>query len=174
MIALLLATVASANPHNALSFLVGTSTAFDDDPASLRLSVRGDVGIAHNDIAGISVLVPVTVSTWGEDAIGFSNSDVLVEVPVGVRGTLLPHGSIRPYADAGLGLAIGSSSFDTWFLNTTSSSTAFMTRVALGLEVGKPEGVSLVVEPASLRTFFANDSRARSSFGLMLGLAAPI
>lgn len=170
---LFLVATASANPHNSFSALVGTSTAFDGDPASLRLSLRGDVGIAHNDTLGASVLVPLTISTTGESGLGFSSQQTVFELPVSFRGTIFPHGKVRFYADAGAGLAWGTSRFDGWFIDATETNAVFMTRTALGLELGPAESLSFVVEPASWRTFYTPD-RARSAYGLMLGLVVPI
>lgn len=171
---ILLATApASANPHNSVSVLVGSSTAFDNDPASLRLSLRGEVGLDHDENFGVAVLVPFTISSYGEDSLGFSSNQTVFEVPVSVRGQLLPHSKLRFNADAGAGIAIGTSRFSGWFIDSSSSATALMTRLALGLEVGPPGGVSLVVEPLEVRTFFAND-RARSAYSMMVGLTVPI
>ena len=156
------ATPALANPHNAFSALVGASTALDDDPASLRLSLRGDMGIAHDDPAGVSFLVPVTIASSGNDGFGFSGDRVVVEVPVGVRGTLLPHNVIRPYGDLGVGVAFGA-----------SQDLVPMTRAALGLELGPNESLSFVLEPVEVRTYYPGGATV-NGYSVMLGLVAPI
>lgn len=164
-IALLTLALASspalATPHNSVSMLVGASSALDDDPASLRLSVRGDLGLVHNDTAGLSVLVPVTVASSEESGLGLSGDRLTLEIPVSLRGTLLPHGPIRPYGDLGVGVVTGS-----------SIDLVPMTRAAVGLELGPAERVSFVIEPAELRTYYKGDSTV-SGYSLMLGVVAP-
>ena len=168
---LFVAGPALADDH--VSVLVGTNTAFDGDPASLRLSVRPEFGLSAGPMASASLLVPITLTTWGDDGVGFSTSQSLVEVPVSVRGRLFHDKPLRLYGDLGAGVAIGTSRFDGWFVNSTDQSAAFMTRTAVGLEVGNPDALSFVVEPASWTTYAADDA-VRARWGMMLGLSAAL
>lgn len=169
----LLALSAPALASNAAQVLVGTSTALDGDPASLRLSVRGELGLAESGVASASLLLPFTITTVGDDGFGFSSQRTLFELPVSLRGRLLPDSPVRPYGDIGAGVAIGTSRFDGWLVDSTDASNAFMTRTAVGVEIGKPEGLSFVVEPASWTTYLA-DQKVRATWGLMLGLGTSI
>ncbi len=157
----------------ALQALVGTASAFDGDPASLRLSVRGEVGIDEGGILGGSLLLPVTITTEGEDAVGFSGRQTLVELPLSVRGRLFPASPVRLYGDAGAGVAIGTSVVEGWLLERSDSAAVFMTRLAVGAEFGSPDGLSFVIEPASWATYFGSED-VRAQWGLMLGLSTDL
>ena len=154
-----------------ISVLLGTGTAFDGDPASLRLSLRGEAGPSDGDVVAISFLLPVTIATRGESGFGVSVQDTLLELPPSLRVRFLPDSPVSLYGDVGAGLAISTRTTDTWFGDSNSSSTAFMTRAGLGLEIGDPDAFAFIVEPASLSTYHTNE-QIRASYGLMLGLSA--
>lgn len=169
--ALLSSTTALAGPTDgSVSVLLGTSTAFDEDPETLRLSLRGETPSAGGEVLGASFLLPVTVVTHGEDSFGIDTQYTLVELPASVRLRLLPDKVVSIFGDAGLGLAIGTRNVDSWFGDDTDSSTAFMTRTALGAEIGDPDGLAFVIEPASLSTYHTTDA-FQADYGLMLGLS---
>jgi hypothetical protein len=153
-----------------LHVLLGTNSAFDGNPASMRLSVRGELGLSHGPTLGASVLIPVTVTTTGESGFGFSSRQTLVEIPLSLRGRLFPNGTIRPYGDIGAGIAVGTGRFGGWLFDTSDRGAAFMTRTALGLEIGNPQSVSLAIEPVSWANYFA-DRQARATYGFMIGIA---
>lgn len=169
----LLTSLAMAGGDGSVGVLVGTGAAFDGDPASLRLSVRGEVGPTEGEVVGLSFALPATIATRGSDGFGFSTRSMLVELPPSLRVRLLPQEVISLYGDVGAGLAIGSSEVETFFGDASTSSTSFMTRAAVGLELGDPDGLAFVLEPASLSTYHADD-RAQATYGLMLGLTAHI
>jgi hypothetical protein len=169
---LLAADVAMADDDDDyVHVLLGTNSAFDGNPASMRLSIRGELGLSHGPTAGASVLLPVTITTTGESGFGFSSRQTLVEIPLSLRGRLFPNGTVRPYGDIGAGIALGTGRFDGWFFDASDTGAAFMTRAALGLEIGNPHSISLALEPVSWATYFS-DREARATYGFMVGIAA--
>jgi len=157
----------------ALQVLLGTASAFDGDPASMRLSVRGEVGIDQGDIIEGSLLLPFTVTTEGEDAFGLSSRQTLFELPVSLRARLFPSSPVRLYGDAGAGVALGTSNVEGWLLESSDSVATFMTRVAVGAEFGSPDGLSFVLEPASWATYFGGRD-VRAQWGLMAGISTDL
>ncbi len=127
-----------------------------------------ELGLSANDVIGGYLLVPVTATTEGESAFGFSSRQTLVEIPLSIRGRLFPDSPVRFYGDAGVGIAIGLSSFDGWFIDAAEAGSALMTRTALGVEIGNPEGFMVVLEPVSLSSFFASQ-KTQAKYGLMAG-----
>lgn len=158
---------AEDSPDNALSVLMGTS--LFDDPSSLRLSVRGEVGTGRNALLGASVLLPLTLTTERISGEGLELSRSLLEIPVSLRGRILPGGPVRLYGDIGVGAAIGTSQLGGWLVEGTDTSVVAMTRTAVGLEIGNPRGFMVAIEPASWSTYFTSE-RIRARYGLMVGL----
>lgn len=151
--------------------LLGTNSAFDGNPATMRLSLRGERGLSHGPTVGSAFVLPVTITTSGETGFGLSTRQTLIEIPLSLRGRLFPNGTVRPYGDIGAGVAFGTSRLDGWFFDTSDAGVAFMTRTALGLEIGNPHSWSLVVEPVSWANYLA-DRQARATWGFMLGVSA--
>ena len=170
---LLASSPASAQAAGGASVLLGTSTAFDGDPASLRLSVRGEGDLTDGEILGLSALMPVTIASRGEGSFGLSASQTIIELPPSLRLRLFPEGPVRGYGDLGAGVVVGTSAFDGWFFDDSNSNLAFMTRFALGLEVGSADGLAVIVEPISVGTYHAS-KQTNGTFGLMLGIGARI
>lgn len=156
-------------PNDGLSVLVGTQTAFDGDPASIRLSVRGEVGLSRSAVLGTSVLLPVTLTVTGQQGDGLDISRTRLEVPLSVRARLLPGGPIRVYGDAGIGPAIGTKRVEGLLVADTDATIVAMTRTALGLEIGNPNKLMFVIEPVSWNTYFTSQ-RVKGRYGLMVGL----
>jgi hypothetical protein len=177
LIALLLASadaqeVDRGDIGGGVSILLGTATAFDGNPATVRLSVRGEGEIADAEIISLNALLPVTLATQGQDGFGVSGAQTFVELPPSLRVRLLPKAPISAYGDVGAGLAVGTSEFGGWFFDDATSNVAFMTRLALGAEIGSPGGLTLIVEPVNIGTYHGQGFRG--IYGVMIGLGTRI
>ena len=152
--------------------LIGTGTAFDEDPETLRLSVRGELPIVGSDTATLGAVLPLSFRTEGESAFGVSVQRTLLELPPSLRVRAIPTMPVRPYADGGLGLAWMITETDGWFQDQTTTRAGWMSRVALGVELGPTDGnFAVVVEPASWRTYHIGDAD-ETEFGAMIGVGA--
>lgn len=156
-------------PDNGLSILAGTASGLDGNPASLRLSLRGEVGTGRNALLGASLLLPITLTVQGTEGLGLDPAQSLLELPISFRGRILPGSPVRLYADAGIGAAVGTSAIDGWRIGESDTSVVAMTRTALGLEIGNPDRFMAAIEPMSWSTYFTSD-RIRARYGLMVGL----
>jgi hypothetical protein len=87
-----------------------------------------------------------------------------------VRVRLFPNSIVRAYGDAGAGIALQTSTTDGWLFEDRDSVASFMTRTTLGAEIGAPDGLSMLIEPASLSTYHAGPD-VRATYGLMLGIS---
>ena len=153
------------------SLMFGTSTSLKGDPALLRMSVRGEGEIANAGIVNLNFLLPVTIATQGQDNIGLSASQTIIEVPPSLRVRVLPRFPVGFYGDVGAGAVIGTTSFDGWLFDEASSNLGFMTRFATGMEFGSPEGLALIVEPISVGTYHSSQQTI-PVLGAMIGLGA--
>ena len=162
-------STAQAGGTDAVSVLLGASTAFDQDPASVRLSIRGELGLDEGDVLGVGFVLPVTIATTGEDGFGVSSRQTLVELPLTLRGNLFPRSPIRGYGDLGLGAAIGTRPLSEWLIEGGDSTVVFMSRAALGVEIGDPDGLALVLEPVSTSTYFGG-RKVVANYGWAVGV----
>lgn len=153
------------------SLMFGTSTSFNGEPATLRMSLRGEGELADAGIANLNFLLPVTIATQGRDGFGLSTSQTIIEIPPSLRLRLLPRAPIGVYGDMGAGAVIGTSQFGGWLFEQATSNVGFMTRFATGLEIGSPDGLSLIVEPISLGTYHSSQ-QVTPVLGAMIGLGA--
>ncbi len=164
---------AFAGGRDAVSLMVGTSTAFDDDPATLRLSFRGELGLREGKLLGAYLLLPVTLSWQGEDSVGLQVDRTLVEVPISLRARLLPNGPLRIYGDIGVGAAFGSG----WIVRDPDAGIVWMSRLALGAEFGDADKWMIGLEPFSGATYGAladSGDRLRGRYGLMVGIVVTL
>jgi len=150
--------------------LLGTNTAFDGDPATFRLTLQGDTDLVGGRDARLALAVPVTWMTSGEHRFGVSFRSSVIEIPPSLRLRLLPRLPVRPYADLGLGVAIASTDTGSWLFSDQSQTVGWMTRSAIGLELGDPRGLFFAVEPFSMDTYHLGADSTR--VGAMLGLGS--
>ena len=156
--------------------LIGTNPALDDDPATLRLSFRGEVPFTRAKLLGAYLLVPITLAWTGQGSVSLDPGSTIVEIPLSARLRLFPSSPVRLYGDLGTGVAFGSG----WFVDDPDAAAAWMTRAALGFEVGPPEKWLISVEPLEALTFMPitgqPDERAplRADYGLMVGILLPL
>jgi hypothetical protein len=150
--------------------LLGGDTAFDGNPATIRLTLQGEGDLVDGEMAGLAVVVPVTWMTTGEESFGISARHSVFELPPSLRLRLLNTLAVRPYADLGLGLVVASSEADSWVLEDREDNAGWMTRAAIGVEIGQTEGVYFVAEPLSAQTYHIGGDYAR--LGGMLGVGA--
>jgi len=178
MMALLGAKVALAMPprgpgpgqvgDESVTVLLGTNSAFDGDPATFRLTVQGEADLARGRDVRLALAVPVTWMTSGTDRFGVSFNSSVFEIPPSLRLRLLPRLAVRPYADLGLGIAIASTTSDGWLFSDQTQTVGWMTRSALGIELGSTEGLFVAVEPFSMDTYHlgANSTRVGAMVGV--------
>ena len=155
----------------AVTVLLGTDTAFDDNPASLRLTVSGEGDLVRDESVALALALPVTLMTAGQFGDSVANQTAL-ELPPSLRLRLLPRSIVRPYGDLGLGLAVVSRNENGGLFSDAEQTVGFMTRAALGLEIGEPDGFMFVVEPLSARTYHIGPTYGR--FGIMVGGGARV
>ena len=167
MIVLLAALAAPA--HAGVQALVGVNSAFDGDPASLSVTGRYESTRSPGPVAA-SFLLPVHVSTRGEERFGVSSNHTRIDIPPSLRLRIVPESPVRAYGDLGAGVAIATSRVDGWLVEDSDTATAFLTRAALGIEVGPAAGPALAIEPLSVHTTYGG-SGTRTSLGLMLGIS---
>lgn len=163
-------TPAEDGGDSSLSVLLGTDSAFDGNPASLRLRVQGEGDLVDGGVVGLSGLLPITWTTAGEDSFGISTRQSFVEVPPSLRLRLLNQLWIRPYADLGIGLVFASSRGNNFLLEGTDNGLGWMTRSALGLELGATQGVVVSLEPLSWQTYHLGGDYRR--FAAMIGIGS--
>ena len=150
----------------AVTVLLGTDTAFDGNPASVRLTISGEGDIVRDQGVALAVALPVTIMTAGQFGDSVANQTAL-ELPPSLRLRLFPHGIVRPYGDLGLGVAIVSKNANGGLFADASQTVGLMTRGALGLEIGEPDGFMFVIEPISARSYHIGPTYGR--FGMMIG-----
>jgi hypothetical protein len=151
----------------AVTVLLGTDTAFDANPASLRLTLSGETDIVRDKDVALAIALPFTIMTAGNSFNGGVNQTAF-EIPPSLRLRLLPHSIVRPYGDLGLGVVFVSENGSGGGLFESHDQTAgLMTRGALGLEIGDPDGLMFVVEPISARSYHIGPTYGR--FGVMIG-----
>jgi hypothetical protein len=155
------------------SVLIGAGTAFNDNPETFRLTFEGVGDLTQGNVAEFNVVLPVTWMTSAEDQFGISTRHSAIEVPPSLRLQLLPNAVIRPYGDLGLGVVFTTHTAevgDEWVFPQNERSVGWMTRSALGLQIGDPEGLMFVVEPFSAQTYRLQGGFAR--VGAMIGLGS--
>src|SRR5688572_28287068 len=150
----------------AVTVLLGTDTAFDENPASLRLTVSGEGDLVRDESVALALALPVTLMTAGQFGDDVANQTAL-ELPPSLRLRLLPRSIVRPYGDLGLGLAVVSKNANGGLFSDANQTVGLMTRGALGLEIGDPDGFMFVVEPISARSYHIGPTYGR--FGIMIG-----
>jgi hypothetical protein len=147
----------------AVTVLLGTDTAFDGNPASLRLTVSGEGDLVRGTGAALAIALPVTVMTAGSSG----PSQTAVELPPSLRLRLIPRSVVRPYGDLGLGLALLASNEGDGLFADADQTAGLMTRAALGVEIGDPDGLMFVIEPVSVRSYHVGSTYGRA--GIMIG-----
>jgi len=160
-------------PSGGLSVLVGPSYYTEDGPERLRISARGEIGLAANDTVGLNLVIPVNLASSASDGFGWSASRTLVEVVPSARLLVGPASVVRGYGDLGVGPWLQTSRVDTVFGGVQAQRSGVLTTAALGLEVGKPEAenIKFIVEPLRVRTYFVEgDDKLRAELGGMLGV----
>lgn len=161
--------VASAQTRDtSFGVLIGTDTAFDGDPSTFRLSLQGAGDLTTDDIARLGIVMPLTWMTTGEDTFGISTRHTVVEIPPSLRLSLFHDLPVRPYGDVGLGLAVATDEVDGWPFGETDRNVGWMSRAAIGVEIGSSDGFMVMVEPLSLRTYHIDGTDAR--LGGMVGV----
>lgn len=164
------ATPAEDGGDSSVSVMIGTDSAFDGDPATLRLRVQGEGDLVDGAVVGLSGVLPLAWATSGEDSFGISSRQSIIEVPPSLRLRLLNRWWIRPYADLGIGLVFATQNTDTWLFEGRSNSVGWMTRSAVGLELGATHGVIVSVEPMSWQTYHLGGDYSR--FAAMVGIGS--
>lgn len=158
-------------PAGGASVLMGTGAAFDGDPATFRLSVRPEAVLTGNEAASLAVVVPITWTTAGETSFGIDTRQSLLEIPVSLRGQLFASSPVRMYGDLGLGPAFYTAEAEGWFFETQANRTGWMSRSALGVELGKPRGgIFAVVEPIGLTRYQFGDDEISTRYSAMIGI----
>lgn len=164
------ATPAEDGGDSSVSVMIGTDSAFDGDPATLRLRVQGEGDLVDGGVVGLSGVLPLAWATSGEDRFGVSARQSIIEVPPTLRLRLLNRWWVRPYVDLGLGLVFATSDTETWLFEGRDNSVGWMTRSAVGLELGATEGVIVSVEPLSWQTYHLGGDYSR--FAAMVGVGS--
>jgi hypothetical protein len=145
----------------AFAVFVGTDSAFDGNPATIRLTAQGVGDLIDGDLVSLAAVVPVTFMTGGDDSFGFSSRQTVLELPPSLRARFLSSLPVRPYADLGLGLAAASRSEESWLLEDHENVLGWMTRATLGVELGDEDGLMVMVEPLSWQTYHLGGSYGR-------------
>jgi hypothetical protein len=131
---LITALAAFAEPiDSGATVLTGVGATFDDNPATLRLEVQGEVPLATGSVAGLGLVLPVELTTGVRPMV-----TVVPSLRLRVANAL----PVRFYGDGGIGLA-----------QTTErpTQTGWGTRFVLGAELGPADGgVAVVFEPVGL------------------------
>lgn len=156
--------------EGSFAVMLGTDTALDGDPATFRLAVQGVGDLIDGSLLGLGVSLPVTWMTYGEDRFGASISRSVFEIPPSLRLRLLSGMPVRPYLDMGLGLVFASSRTDDWVLEQRRSSAGWMSRSAIGVEIGKTDGLMVVAEPFTVQSYHIGGSYGR--LGGMIGVGS--
>jgi hypothetical protein len=157
----------------AFAILLGAETAFDGEPATLRLTLSGDMDLTADDKFALALALPMTILTSDEETNGFSFSQTAVEIPPSLRLRLLPEGVVRIYGDLGVGavVVLTSTTADSDKVFDAEERAGFMTRAGIGLEIGpRGSGFTFVVEPLSTRTYYINSTYG--ALGVMIGAGA--
>ena len=149
---------------------LGTNSAFDGDPATFRLTVEGEGDLTRGPDLRLAVAVPVTWMTSGEDRFGVSFASSVFEIPPTLRLRLFPRLAVRPYGDLGLGVAIASTTTDSWLFSDQTNTAGWMTRTALGVDIGDPRGLYVKIEPISMNTYHLGGNSTR--VGAMVGVGS--
>jgi hypothetical protein len=152
----------------AMGFLLGTDTAFDDEPATVRVTISGDMDLLSKPDWAMALAMPITIVTMGEEEFGVSTNHTALEFPASLRFRFIPEEIIRPYADVGLGAVVVLTNKTDGFLFLEDEHAGLMTRFAVGFEIGPAaRGPMFLLEPVSSRTYFIGSTYTR--FGIMLG-----
>jgi hypothetical protein len=164
------ATPADDGGDSAVSVLIGTDSAFDGDPATLRIRLQGEADIVDGGVVGLAGVLPITWLTAGTDSFGFSTRQSVFEVPPSLRLRLLNNLWVRPYADLGVGMVITTESRDGFLMKSRDNNVGWMTRSAIGVELGATHGVMVQIEPLSAQTYHLGGDFAR--FSAMIGVGS--
>ncbi|MEZ4235899.1 MAG: hypothetical protein R3F59_06995 [Myxococcota bacterium] len=170
VLAPLLAPVTAAaadTTDGSLAVLLGTDSAFDGNPATLRLTLLGQGTLVDGEIAALDAAIPLTWMTSGEQTFGVSTHNSVVEIPPSLRLELLPKLPVRPYGDLGLGVAVSTTRYDGWLFGAADRTAGWMTRSAVGVELGPPDGVMFIVEPLSAQTYHLGDEHYARLSGMI-------
>jgi hypothetical protein len=144
--------------------LFGTDTSFQGGPASFRFTISGEYDATGNDQFALSIAMPITLVTQGDESFGVSIHHTAFEIPPTLRMRLMPTSVVRLYGDFGMGMVIVTSSTeDGWYLAQTDD-VGFMTRFAIGLEFGPKRGPMFLLEPISTRTYWMGPTYGRIGF----------
>jgi len=147
--------------------MLGSDTAWDGGPASFRITIQSGYDIVGNEKFAIGGDFPTTLVTQGETSFGVSTNHTALEFPPSFRFRVSPMKVFRLYVEVGIGLVwVVSNETDGWYIDEQSK-LGFMTRSAVGLEIGKPRGFMFLLEPLGTRTYWMKETYAR--VGIMAG-----
>jgi len=154
----------------AFSIGIGAETAFDGEPATFRLALSGDSDFAASDKIAVALAMPISFITNNDEDAGVTRKETVFELPVSFRVRLLPAGIARPYGDVGAGVVVVfSNTIDEEGISDKDQLSGFMTRAALGLELGPAgRGFLVALEPVSTRTYYLNSTY--TALGFMVGV----
>jgi len=155
---------------NQVGVMLGTDTSWSNDTPSFRVTLQSGHDVLGNDQFALGGNMPITFVTEGHDEFGISTNNTALEFPPSLRLRLWPNNTVRLYVEVGLGLLWLVTNESTDFYTNEDSDLGFMTRSALGLEIGKPSGFMLLVEPLGTRTYWMGDTYGRVGFMIGGGL----
>lgn len=147
--------------------MLGTDTSWSERSPTFRVTLQSGHDVFGNDQFAIGGNMPITYVTEGSEEFGISTNNVAFEFPPSLRLRLWPNNTVRLYVEIGVGLVWLWRNQSTDFYTNEDEDLGFMTRSALGLEIGKPSGFMLLVEPLGTRTYWLSDSYGR--VGIMIG-----
>jgi hypothetical protein len=147
--------------------MLGSDTDWAGGPASFRLTVQSGYDFVGNEKFAVGGDFPVTLVTQGEESFGISTNHTALEFPPSFRFRVSPMSVVRIYIEVGIGLVwVVSNETDGWYIKEDSD-LGFMSRGAIGLEIGKPRGFMFLLEPVSTRTYWMEETYGR--LGIMAG-----
>lgn len=154
------------------SFLIGAGALpGSGDPETFVFGVRGEIPVATGEVLGLGVVIPLELASSGDEGFGWQGQNTAFELAPSMRGRIAPGAIVRVYGDLGFGVVHRFSRIDTWFGDAVDNQTTFMTRSALGLEIGgrEPGAVSLILEPIGYR-HYGLDGDGADRFVAMAGI----
>ena len=152
---------------------VGFDGPNQDNPETMRVSMRGAVPVADGGGGGLGVVVPLSIASSSDTGLGWQTQNTAIELVPSVRAVIGSDQPVRVYGDAGLGFVWRFSETETWFGDGTEQRTGMMTRTALGIEIGgtQAQSVALVLEPVSFERYGFEES-GTNRFSSMVGISS--
>ena len=152
---------------------VGYDGPNEDNPETLRASLRGTVPVISGPGAGVAVVVPLSIASSSDTGFGWQTQNTALELVPSARAVIGSGQKVRVYGDMGMGFVWRFSETETWFGDASEQRTAAMTRTAVGVELGgvEPGSVALVVEPVSFQRY-GFDEDGTNRFSVMAGISS--